>query len=125
MKVDDVAVARGLAASRLAVGLVATVAPGLALKPWLGPDAAGAGTRTLGRMFGARDAVLGAGALWALQDGSSRDASRWIRLSAACDAVDATGSALLAGRLRNPLTYAVAATGVAACVAGFRTAARL
>jgi hypothetical protein len=74
-------------AARAALGLVALADPPRAIRPWTGPD--GADTvpaRVLGRALGARDVVLGGGAIAAALRG--RDLAAWAAAGAAADLGD-------------------------------------
>lgn len=63
--------ARGLAAARVALGVVAYVAPGVPARPWIGDAAARTTAATvLARALGARDLGLGAGLLLAARHGA-------------------------------------------------------
>src|SRR5215210_5030266 len=59
--------ARGLAINRIAFGLGYIAAPERTGKGWVGKAAEKGGATVLTRALGARDLVLGAGALWAMQ----------------------------------------------------------
>ncbi|MDP9072115.1 MAG: hypothetical protein M3N68_12720, partial [Actinomycetota bacterium] len=74
---------------RVVLGAAFMLAPAT-LKGWIGDDAHRPGTRVLARVFGARDAALGLGALLALREGAP--ARRWLQLAAGIDAVDAVVS---------------------------------
>ena len=106
-----------LAAGRAAIGLALVLAPRRLGRLWLGEAVEQAGTRVALRSMGARDAVLGAGALMALRRG--RPVRGWIEAGAAADAADlaatlAAGSRLpVSGRVGVP---AFAVAGVAAGV---------
>jgi hypothetical protein len=78
---------RQLAIGRIAFGAAMLVKPEEAVRGWIGRRAASyGGTQTITRAFGARDLVLGAGALAALMSG--RDARDWVVAGAVADAVD-------------------------------------
>jgi len=73
--------------SRVGLGLVMMASPRVALGPIYG-SAAGAGTAaTIGRMMGAREAVLGAGA--AIAVGERRQSASWVSMIAVADGIDA------------------------------------
>jgi hypothetical protein len=105
-------IARLVAAGRIGFGVALTVAPRRATAPWLGADAAHAGTRVVTRGLGARDVVLGAGALAAAESGLRP----WVAAGVAADTADlvatVTGgdSLPLVGRV---LVGAIASAGVA------------
>ena len=88
--------ARVMAAGRIAVGAGLLVAPRLTLGMWLGRSSAADGAiAPVGRALGAREVLLGAMALHALD--RPQVAARWLRMLAACDAVDLAAT-LTAGR---------------------------
>jgi hypothetical protein len=90
-------VALMLARGRVVVGAVAMTLPRLAVA--VAPSAStGTGPRALGRMLGARDLALGAGAITCLKE-ETQDAE-WVGMGAAVDVID--GLALLLTR-RLPL----------------------
>lgn len=93
MKLDARNVALMLARGRVVVGVVATLLPGVATRTAPGATA-GAGGRALGRMAGARDVALGAGAITCLKE-RTQDAE-WVGVGAAVDIID--GLALLCTR---------------------------
>ncbi|HEX6122590.1 MAG TPA: hypothetical protein VFY89_05490, partial [Ktedonobacterales bacterium] len=75
---------------RLAAGTALLVAPRLAGRAWIGADAGRAGTQTFAQALGARDALIGLGALLALREG--RSPRWWLQAGAVADAVDALAS---------------------------------
>lgn len=77
----------GLAVGRIAFGGLLLLKPEEATRGWIGRRAASSGgTQTVTRGFGARDLVLGAGALAALISG--KDARPWVLAGAVGDAAD-------------------------------------
>jgi hypothetical protein len=104
-----------IAISRIAVGAGAYLTPNLSGRMFgLDPD----GNPQLpyvGRLFGARDVVLGAGALRS----SRKQKDTWITAGLACDVAD-VGAGVLAG-IRGQLPPAAAAL-VTATAAGFAAA---
>lgn len=75
--------ARFIGASRTLLGLVALTVPELPARPWVGRAAAAtSGARVLARALGARDLVLGLGAVGSGSRG-------WAAAGAAADAMDA------------------------------------
>jgi hypothetical protein len=84
----------GLAAGRVAIGVVALLRPALVARPWVGGTHASApGGVVLGRAVGGRDVALGAGALFAAWRGDER-ALRGLTLAGAfCDLVDTVATA--------------------------------
>lgn len=83
---------RGLAAGRVVFGALMMLKPEEAVRGWIGHRAASyGGTQTVTQAFGARDLVLGAGALAALMAG--RDARDWVIAGGLCDMVDFAATA--------------------------------
>jgi hypothetical protein len=76
--------ARSYAGGRVAIGLLLFLFPRLVLKGTFGASPA---ISFLGRLVGARDVIIGAGTLAAMQDGG--DLRRWMTYGAAADAADA------------------------------------
>ena len=113
-----------LATARVVIGAAALAAPVASLR-FLGADT-GTARRVgwLTRMTGARDAVLGTGAL-AADEGPARAA--WVLGGALADAADAVImlAALRSGRLRGIVPSAVAAGAVVAAAGGAGEALRL
>jgi hypothetical protein len=79
--------ARGLAINRVAFGLGYIAAPEQTGKGWVGKVAKKGGATVLTRALGARDLVLGAGALWAMRS-ESHAARPWFAAHAVADATD-------------------------------------
>jgi hypothetical protein len=97
------ATATGFAVSRIVFGLGLALAPGRAGASWIGRKAAARPqTQVLARALGARDVVLGAGALRALRR-DERDVARlWVMGAAVADGTDVL--AALAARRHLPPT---------------------
>jgi hypothetical protein len=107
--------ANAIAISRMAVGAGTWLAPNLSgrlfgLDPEGNPQ-----LPYVGRLFGARDVALGAGALRSSR--KSRDA--WLTAGLACDAADVAAGVLAGARGQLPLS---AAALVSATAAGFAAA---
>ena len=83
-----------LAAARVAIGVLAVVAPGPAGAMLFGGNANSPALRLVTRSFGARDIVLGLGTLRALDQ--DVDAAGWARASAASDGADAVAALVAA-----------------------------
>jgi hypothetical protein len=82
-------IAEAIAIGRIAIGIVALVAPTVPLRPWVGRDFAWQPrAKLLARSLGARDLALGAGGLVALRDGDRERARRWFAAQGVTDAVD-------------------------------------
>jgi hypothetical protein len=105
-----------LNAGRVAIGACLIAAPQIVAGMWLGEDGRRPAVRVLGRAFGARDLVLGAGTLGAMRSG--QPTRPWIVAGLVADATDL--GATLAGRDHLPRTAAPALVGIAgaALVAG-------
>jgi hypothetical protein len=106
---------QGLALGRLGFGAGMLLAPARLSRPWIGGEAAGSGTQVVVRSLGARDLVIGAGALVS----RGPDRQHWLLAAVVSDATDliaslAAGSALpLRGRI---LVGAAAGGAIAAGV---------
>lgn len=88
--------ARGLAGSRIVVGVALVAAPGAATRRWLGSSSEHDPGREIAvRGLGARDVVLGVGTLVALRSGSEvRQAARWLEAGVVADLADAAATAV-------------------------------
>jgi hypothetical protein len=109
--------------SRVGLGLVMMAAPRLAFGPIYGPGAGEPAARALGRMMGAREAVLGAGG--AIAVGERRGGADWLSMIAVADGIDALvnfGSRSLGWRGRA-LGVVAAASSVAHLVLAKQLAA--
>lgn len=76
-----------LARTRVGLGLVMMTSPRLAFGPIYGAGAGEPAARALGRMMGAREAVLGAGG--AIAVGERQGSANWLSMIALADGVDA------------------------------------
>ena len=76
-----------IARTRVGWGIVMMVTPRLAFGPVYGAGAASPGAKAIGRMMGAREAALGAGA--AIATGERRGSANWVSMIAFVDGVDA------------------------------------
>jgi hypothetical protein len=111
--------AQVIAAGRVVIGVSLFVAPTAITRRWVGPDESDrAGARVLAMGLGARDVVVGAGALAALSDGGG-SAKPWLLGSALADAAD------LAAILRNASDVPGSAVAGTVAVAGGAAAAGL
>lgn len=106
--------AYGVGFMRTAIGVVAVVAPGLAMKMWLDADPASKKVKAMGLAVGARDVVLGLGTIQALQ-GQGVPAT-WLRFGALADTADGIGTIRAFGpEPRNPrILISLMALGFAA-----------
>jgi hypothetical protein len=83
-------VAKLHAAGRVAVGGALTLLPGLAGPGWVGSAAEDPRAAVLSRALGVRDAAIGLGVLWTIED---VDAARpWLLACVAADTVDCLAS---------------------------------
>ena len=107
--------ALAVAGMRVALGVVAMVAPDVALRPWVG-RAGGAERRVLARSLGARDVALGLGALLA---GARKAPLRgWVEAGSLADAGDVLGTALSFDRLPRVGRFLVLGAAAGAAAAG-------
>jgi hypothetical protein len=102
-----------IARGRVVLGLSAVLAPGLAIRALMGESTTT--TRTLTRMLGIRDIVLGVGAITTLKE-RTQDAE-WVSMGAVADGVDALAGLFTPGlpvqaRLMGVLAAATAAVGI-------------
>jgi hypothetical protein len=115
-------IAKGIAAGRVAYGLACMTVPRTVMGP--------AGQRAegqmiwLGRAFGVRDVVLGAGTLLALQRDPA-GAVPWVEVSAAADALDVANAAIFHRELDATGRAGVLALAVPATLGGIWAARRL
>jgi peptide-methionine (R)-S-oxide reductase len=103
--------------ARSALGVVALIAPGLPLAPWVGPAASDPSARLLARGLGGRDLALGLGTLWALR--RAEPLTGWVVASGLADAGDVmatVGRFTALPRLGRWAVLAAAAGGVGAAV---------
>ncbi len=110
--------AAGLAANRVLYGIGFLAAPRPVAGGWIGPAAMLPPVKVLTRAVGARDLVLGAGALAALAD-ERADPRPWFAAQLVCDATDflatrAAGRTLPKRGRRFGLVMAGASTAIAA-----------
>jgi hypothetical protein len=109
-------IARGLAGGRVAIGLALLVAPDLVTRSWVGRDGRSPGGRLLARSLGARDAVIGLGALASL--GDSRQLQRWLLGGVAADVADFGATLTMPkGASRTGVLAVAGGAAVAGCVA--------
>jgi hypothetical protein len=102
-----------IARGRVVLGLSAVLAPGLAIRALMGESTTT--TRTLTRMLGVRDIVLGVGAITTLKE-RTQDAE-WVSMGAVADGVDALAGLFTPGlpvqaRLMGVVAAATAAVGL-------------
>jgi hypothetical protein len=113
-----------LQAGRALIGAALVVAPQSPGGDWVGDDARTPGGRVAMRALGAREVLVGIGALRAARSGSASEAVAWSLGLAACDVVD--GVATLAEARELPrMGAAVGAFALSSAVAGAWIALRL
>lgn len=120
---DQRHVVRMLAMVRIAIGVVAFVAPRRAGALAFGAQTPSPAFEQVTRAFGARDVVLGVGTLRALD--RDVDAEGWARMSAACDASDVAASLLWVRRGSTWRAVVAGTTAAAAATLGWRASSRL
>ena len=110
MDLDRRQIAVLIARGRVILGLSALLAPGLTVRALVGDSTTT--TRTLARMLGARDVVLGVGAITTLKE-RTQDAE-WVSMGAVADGVDALAGLFTTGLpVRARLMGVVAAASAA------------
>ena len=115
--------ATALARGRIAIGAAALVAPGPGGRVMFGRDGSGAGIKTLIRMLGGRDLVLGVGVAIALDRGAP--VRGWLEAGAVADTVDLVACVLARDEMpRSAYLNTVALAGGAA-LAGLWLSRRL
>src|SRR3954453_24107143 len=109
--------AKGLAANRILFGLGYIAAPQQAGRPGVRNVAKKGGATVLTFRLGARDMVLGAGALWAMRSGSHA-ARPWFAAHAVADATDLAATVAARDALpESGFRFAAAMAGVSAAIA--------
>ncbi|HYN98976.1 MAG TPA: hypothetical protein VEU28_04820 [Actinomycetota bacterium] len=105
--------AYGLGFTRIAIGSTALVAPGFAMRVWLGVDPRVNSVKAMGLAIGARDLALGIGTLSALRGNGS--SALWLQCGALADAADAVATLrAFAGTPKDPrILITLAAVGAA------------
>jgi hypothetical protein len=121
--VDPRALASQIATGRMGFGLAFMLAPSLAGRLWVGPDASRPGAKVFIRALGARDFALGLGTMLAMRH--DRPTRGWLEASGLADVADLVAT-LLAGDALPPLARLVvpAIAGPSAALCGL-TAARV
>ncbi len=109
-----------VAAGRVALGVTALVWPSVPARPWVGAAADDVAARVFGRALGARDLVLGLGALAALQGPAAQTGSAraWVAAGALSDALDVVASVSSWRELPRFTRWLVAASAGGAALAG-------
>jgi hypothetical protein len=114
--------AAALSLNRIGFGIAHLLRPGRAGQGWIGRAARDPATQVFVRGHGARDVVLGAGALSALAGSGERAARPWLTAQGVADATDLAATIVANGRLpgggyRFALVMAGASTVVATIAA--------
>lgn len=119
--------ARYYAGGRLGIGLLIFLFPGRILQGMLGgPRAVTPGVKLIGRMLGARDAIVGAGTLGAIQETAfggtevvpAASIRPWMSYGAACDAADVIALALAYRHLPKRKRFVILAMALAGTATG-------
>jgi len=116
------ALAGALALNRVLFGIGYIVAPGRVGGGWIGRQASKPQTQVLTRALGARDLVLGAGALWALRsrNGSAR---AWFAAHTVADGTDLMATIVARDELPGKgFRFATAMAGASTAIAALGTA---
>jgi hypothetical protein len=109
--------AKGLAINRIGFGVGYIAAPERTGKGWVGRAAEKDAATVLTRALGARDLVLGAGALWAMHRGG-RSARPWFAAHAVADATDLAATVAARDSLpRSGFRFALVMAGVSTAIA--------
>lgn len=108
--------ALSVARMRVALGVMALLAPDLALRPWVGTAGRGPARRVLARSLGARDIALGLGALVAAR--REAPVRGWVEAGALADAGDVVGTVAAFGHLPRGGRILVLASAAGAAAAG-------
>jgi hypothetical protein len=116
--------ARLIASGRVAIGMVAVVAPTLMSRPWIGDPSGDTAARLLARTMGGRDLALGIGA-WRALALSDQEARPWVALGGTADAIDAVATVIAFKSLPRRSRWGILAMTVGAAVVSIRVAAAL
>jgi hypothetical protein len=119
---DDRQLAASAGLTRVAIGAGMLLAPSRTSRMWLGAESDRAHARTLVRMLGVRDLLLGLG-LWRAANGG-RSTKAWLAYGAVADGVD--GLAVVSGwrGLRRGGRVAVVVLAAASAAGGAALSAR-
>ena len=121
MKLGDAATA--IARGRIAIGAAALAAPGPGGRLMFGRDGSGPGIKTLIRMLGGRDLVLGLGVVIALDRGAP--VRGWLEAGAAADTVDLVACVLARNEMPRAAYINTLALAGGAALAGLWLSRRL
>lgn len=110
-------IAEAIAVGRIAIGIVALVAPTVPLRPWVGRDFAWQPrAKLLARSLGARDLALGVGVMLALRH--KAPVRGWVEGAALADAGDTLATLLAFPKLPKGGRWLVVASAAGAAAAG-------
>jgi hypothetical protein len=112
-----------IAAGRVAFGAALMLAPRRVAHGWIGDDVDRAPVELLVRSVGARDLVVGAGAIVAAASG--QPVRPWLRAGAIADAADALLTAAYFSKLPRQGAMGTLALTAAAAYAGLRVSRRI
>jgi hypothetical protein len=115
--------ATALARGRIAIGAAALVAPGPGGRLMFGRDGSGPGIKTLIRMLGGRDLVLGLGVVIALNRGAP--VRGWLEAGAVADTVDLVACVLARDEMPRSAYINTLALAGGAAIAGLWLSRRL
>ena len=121
MKLRDAATA--IARGRIAIGAAALAAPGPGGRLMFGRDGSGPGIKTLIRMLGGRDLVLGLGVVIALDRGAP--VRGWLEAGAVADTVDLVACVLARDEMPRAAYINTLALAGGAALAGLWLSRRL
>ena len=111
--------ARYYGGGRIAIGLALLLFPRLAAKGlWGATTAASPAVMFFTRLVGARDAILGAGTIAALQQEGTAAVRPWMSYGAAADAVDAVSTLLAYKHLPKRKRFALLSIAAGGAVTG-------
>jgi hypothetical protein len=120
---DDAALAMSVARCRMAIGVAAVVAPGLAARFMGGRRRSSGIAPVFARMLGARDIALGLGTVIALDRGSP--VRGWLEGGALADSVDCVACVLARDEMPPIALGAAAGLGAASAIVGLFLSRRL
>lgn len=120
---EDATLAMSLARCRIAIGVAAVLAPGLAARAMSGRRRSDGIAPVFARMLGARDVALGLGTVIALDRGGP--VRGWLEGSALADTVDCVACVLARESLSPVAVAAAAGLGGASAILGALLSRRL
>jgi hypothetical protein len=110
------AIAAAIAAGRALFGIALLIAPGPVAQRWLGSEADRPAAQELLRGIGARDLVLGTGALVNLREGGSP--APWVAAAALADGADAVAAVAVGDGIPKAGRWATIVVAGALAMAG-------